>query len=136
MAEPATNGAKAIYGVVGLLALIGGIGSIILPIQGSIDGVNDRLNREVQIIEREISDLDRLLQTEIGALADRIAAADELSGERDRSQGQSFKNQLKALDDKLQAEGALIRSEAISLIRALEERINALRDFVGIGNAP
>lgn len=132
--ELPSNGWRTIGGIIALLALIGGVGAIILPIQGSVTRVNDRLDREIEVIERQLGDLDKQLQTEDGTLRVLIDAADDLSLERHNSQGDSFQDQLAALLGELRAQGALIRQEAQTDVAALRERIDAVKDFLGIEN--
>lgn len=119
------NGNNPITIIVAIVALIGGIGAIILPMRGSIEDVNVRLTREVIVLERELLALDDKLQIE-------ISSADALSFERHVTQGEAFIESIKAADGKLQAEIALISAQTEISIASLTEKIKSLRELLAI----
>ena len=64
---PNTGGIKAFGAIVGIAAIIGGVGTIVRPMQQQIDVIHQRMERIENRIENQIENLDEKLQIEITA---------------------------------------------------------------------
>ena len=129
--------------VAGIALIITIVGAVVLPLRAAINAVNERINRErvllereVTIIEKNIKATDDKLQIEIigttGTLAAAIEAIDIIALERHNNQGIQFNVAIKAIDEKLQAEIALVSSQTETSIAQLEERIKSLRELFSL----